>query len=229
MYRSRIRRFNISNIPTGGIDFVTSGELFADGLRNEVGLAFDIHGRLWGVVENGADNLIRDDLGGDIHTDNPAEELNLFDQALGSHYGYPYCFTEYSLPKSVSQNGKGTIWAWPSFMNDGTHDDSWCRSNTVHPALSMQAHSAPLGIAFYNSSKYIDPTCIENNVLPFPKSMHGDAFIAFHGSWNREPATGYKIVRVPMKDGKPAVQEPIDFFAIMEARPNGLLESVQWM
>ena len=45
-------------------------KLGADGLRNEVGLAFDRHGVLWGV-ENGADNLMRSDLGGDIHNDNP--------------------------------------------------------------------------------------------------------------------------------------------------------------
>ncbi len=44
--------------------------MFADGLRNEVGLAFYSHGDLWGV-ENGADRLYRDDLGGDIHIDLP--------------------------------------------------------------------------------------------------------------------------------------------------------------
>jgi hypothetical protein len=49
-------------------DFQTM-EVFADGLRNEVGLAFDKHGALWGV-ENSADNLQRDDLGGDIHENN---------------------------------------------------------------------------------------------------------------------------------------------------------------
>ena len=210
-YRSRIRRFNISNFPVGGIDFVSSGELFADGLRNEVGLAFDLQWRLWGV-ENGADNLIRNDLGGDIHNDNPAEELNLFDKQIGSHYGYPFCFTEYSLPKTVSEGGRGTVWAWPSFMNDGTHDDSWCRSNTIPPVVSMQAHSAPLGIVFYNSSKYVDPSCSANGLQPFPASMDGDAFIAFHGSWNRQPSTGYKVVRVPMDDGNSAGKEPIDFF-----------------
>lgn len=69
-YRSRIRRFDIYgdavNLP---LDF-QFGEVFADGLRNEVGLAFDSHGDLWGV-ENSADNLFRDDFGGDIHEDNP--------------------------------------------------------------------------------------------------------------------------------------------------------------
>lgn len=65
-YRSRIRRFDIYNesvvLP---LDF-QNGEVFADGLRNEVGLAFDSFGVLWGV-ENGADKLFRSDLGGDIH------------------------------------------------------------------------------------------------------------------------------------------------------------------
>ena len=73
-HRSRIRRFSfpgtaaspVSLPGTGdGFEFST-GEVFADGLRNEVGIAFDSHGVLWGV-ENGADNLARSDLGGDIH------------------------------------------------------------------------------------------------------------------------------------------------------------------
>ena len=70
-FRSRIRRFELAEgiLP---LDFQT-GEVFADGLRNEVGLAFDKYGVLWGV-ENGADNLFRSDLGGDIHNDNPVSE-----------------------------------------------------------------------------------------------------------------------------------------------------------
>lgn len=69
-HRSRIRRFDIyDDTVVLPLDFQT-GEVFADGLRNEVGLAFDSFGVLWGV-ENGADNLFRDDLGGDIHQDNP--------------------------------------------------------------------------------------------------------------------------------------------------------------
>ena len=78
-FRSRIRRFLIE----GGneeedmlgfpLDFL-QGEVFADGLRNEVGLAFDRHGDLWGV-ENSADKLFRSDLGGDIHQDNPVSSV----------------------------------------------------------------------------------------------------------------------------------------------------------
>jgi hypothetical protein len=53
-YRSRIRRFDLGDALFQ--DFQT-GELFADGLRNEVGLAFDRHGVLWGG-ENGADDKV---------------------------------------------------------------------------------------------------------------------------------------------------------------------------
>lgn len=72
-FRARIRRFDLSsnNNNTSSLPFdFLDGEVFADGLRNEVGLAFDSHGDLWGV-ENSADKLIRKDLGGDIHEDNP--------------------------------------------------------------------------------------------------------------------------------------------------------------
>ena len=69
-FRSRIRRFDWGDdTSVFPLDFL-QGEVFADGLRNEVGLAFDKHGVLWGV-ENSADRLYREDLGGDIHKDNP--------------------------------------------------------------------------------------------------------------------------------------------------------------
>lgn len=120
--RARIRRFSILNIPSGGIEFNT-GEVFADGLRNEVGLAFDADDVLWGV-QNGADNLNRADLGGDIHNTNPAEEMTKYDQPLGTHYGYPYCWTVDRL----QGHNSGDQFAWPEFMNDGIHTDAWCRN-----------------------------------------------------------------------------------------------------
>jgi glucose/arabinose dehydrogenase len=54
----------------------------------------------------------------------------------------------------------------------------------------MQAHSAPLGLAFYTGEQ-------------FPAEYRGDLFVAFHGSWNRTEPTGYKVVRIPMRDGQP--------------------------
>lgn len=214
-YRARIRRFDISTWDGEPFDF-TKGEVFADGLRNEVGLAFDSHGDMWGV-ENGADNLQRDDLGGDIHNENPGEELNRFkiDQ-VGQHWGYPYCFTEYCLSADVGgtglKGGNNTIWAWPSFIEDG-YTDEWCRNNTNPSVVSMPSHSAPLGITFYDwknmtHEEYNSQGCSGG----FPKGMDKFAFIAFHGSWNREPPTGYKMVFVPFDEDGNSLYQPIDLF-----------------
>jgi len=191
--RARIRRFSAAQVQSAGVSF-NAGEVFADGLRNEVGLRFDKQGRLWGV-ENERDNLSRTDLGGDIHTNNPAEELNLFAQA-GKFYGYPYCFSEFLLPAGVGMGPK-TQWADPSFMNDGTHTDAWCRAanNVVPPALVMPAHVAPLDIIFYDGAS-------------FPADAIGDAFVSFHGSWNRQPAQGYEVMRVVFENGAPVRYEP---------------------
>lgn len=188
--RAGIRRFPIADLGDGEIDFGT-GEWFASGLRNEVGLTFDARGRLWGV-ENGRDNLTRDDFSPtDIHEDNPAEELNLFSEP-GLFYGYPYCWSEYLLPGDEGM-GPGTQWADPFFVDDGTHDDAWCQNpdNVVPPALAMQGHSAPLGLLFYPGGS-------------FPAEYTDDVIITFHGSWNRDEPTGYKVMRVRMSDGMPS-------------------------
>ena len=207
-FRTRIRRFSLDDESSFPINFV-DGEIFADGLRNEVGLAFDQHGVLWGV-ENGADNLFREDLGGVIYNDNPAEELHQFLEE-GGHYGYPYCWTEYNLPDNDAL-GRGTAWAWPSFLSDGTVTDEQCRANYKPPALAMQAHSAPLGLVFY---QWVPPSERPSQCQggAFPQSMDGFAFIAFHGSWNREVPTGYKVVYVAMDEQGRVIGEPVDLLA----------------
>jgi glucose/arabinose dehydrogenase len=63
-------------------------------------------------------------------------------------------------------------------------------SNVVDPAVEMQAHTAPLGLDFYTGDA-------------FPLPYRGDLFIALHGSWNRSVPVGYKVVRIPMQQGKP--------------------------
>ncbi|KAJ3064468.1 hypothetical protein HK102_008191 [Quaeritorhiza haematococci] len=91
-YRSRVRRIPLptddsSLIPNGGFNF-EDAEIWADGLRNGVALAYG-PGGLW-EADNGPDNLNRADLGGEIYPDNPAEEVNLLDGPAGTFYGYPY-------------------------------------------------------------------------------------------------------------------------------------------
>ncbi len=78
----------------------------------------------------------------------------------------------------------------------------------VQPLIKMQAHSAPLGLAFYNANQ-------------FPQQYQNSLYIAFHGSWNRSIPTGYKVVRVPLRDGK--VAGPAEDFATGWLQGNGSL------
>jgi glucose/arabinose dehydrogenase len=61
---------------------------------------------------------------------------------------------------------------------------------TITPDLLFEAHSSVLDLVFYDAAQ-------------FPAEMQGSAFVALKGSWNRSVPTGYKVVRVPFKDGKP--------------------------
>mmetsp|Transcript_10603 Transcript_10603/g.26553 ORF Transcript_10603/g.26553 Transcript_10603/m.26553 type:complete len:470 (+) Transcript_10603:79-1488(+) len=209
-YRSRIRRFEglaEASFQGPALDF-TRGEIFADGLRNEVGLAWanDSRSVLFGV-ENGMDNLARADLGGDIHNDNPGEELNAFpvDQP-GKHYGYPWCFSEFKLAHPKAE-GAGAQWA---LEDQSVADDDYCKDvqRNVPPMHSMQAHSAPLGLAFYGSD-WNSSSCEEPGALPC--SYLGDAFVGFHGSWNRDEPTGHKVVRLAFDKGFTRVESEEDF------------------
>ncbi|MGE5445253.1 MAG: PQQ-dependent sugar dehydrogenase [Ignavibacteriales bacterium] len=76
----------------------------------------------------------------------------------------------------------------------------------------MQAHSAPLGLMFYGiwGSDQRGRELGNRTRKLFPPEYRGDLFVAFHGSWNRSIPTGYKVVRIKMKDGKP---EGIEDFA----------------
>ena len=189
-YRSRIRRFPLTDEDLFPFNFL-NGEVFADGIRNEVALEFAPDGTLWGAM-NAADRLYHPTLGGDIHENNPAEEVHRF-AAAGQNYGYPYCWREYDLPLGL---GRGTAWAWPNAsVLSMVYTDEECRSNFDTPVLALQAHSAPLGMTFYQYSSNRSSSC--DGIIPFPETMHDYAFVAFHGSWNRETPTGYKVVYFP--------------------------------
>ena len=162
---------------------MTDGELFAAGLRNEVGLKLDSQGRIWGV-ENGRDNLM---VGGtDIHYDNPGEEVNLFDPARpGRNYGYPFCWSE-GVWTGATAKGTGTQHLDPD--QPGAFTEARCQDTTVivPPALAMRAHLAPLDIVEYTGHGY-------------PGDVRGDMFVTSHGSWNREIGqVGHLIMRLKM-------------------------------
>ena len=79
---------------------------------------------------------------------------------------------------------------------DPEYGDGRKCSDFVPPALGLGAHVAPLGIAFYNGTM-------------FPPEYRGHAYIAEHGSWNREAGkVGYRVVMVRMENGRPSSAEP---------------------
>jgi glucose/arabinose dehydrogenase len=99
-------------------------------------------------------------------------------------------------PDYATRVAEGAFYGWPWYYlgdhQDPRHKDERTdlgRHITI-PDVLIQAHSAPLGIAFYTANQ-------------FPADYKGDAFVALHGSWNRSTLTGYKVVRLVMKDGKP--------------------------
>jgi glucose/arabinose dehydrogenase len=193
--RGVILRFDLAAIPAGGYT-AADGEVFAAGLRNEVGLSIDSKGRLWGV-ENGRDNLVAD--GADIHYDNPAEEVNLFDtNSPGRNYGYPFCWTE-GIWMDAMAKGPGTqhadgyvIGSFPTNYNDGVCQTT---SMVVPPAFVLGAHMAPLDIVEYTGNGY-------------PAELRGDLFVTSHGSWNREIAqVGRVIVHLKMGAAGPTASE----------------------
>ena len=96
----------------------------------------------------------------------------------GAFYGWPYA---YLAPQNLD----------PRRMKDGKSEQPELAAKTVTPDLLFEAHSAALGLSFSKGEM-------------FPEKYRDGAFVAFRGSWNRSKGTGYKIVFVPFKDGKPA-------------------------
>jgi glucose/arabinose dehydrogenase len=144
----------------------SSPSIYATGVRNGSGLAFDPAGQLWMVVNQ------RDDLPPD-HQNLPVDE---FDQVVANgNYGWPACYPD--------TNGNRQ-------PNPDAPVPSPSCAGQIKTSLSLQAHSAPLGIVFYNGSM-------------FPAQYKGGAFVAYHGSWDRTIPTGYKVVFVAFSKGQP--------------------------
>jgi glucose/arabinose dehydrogenase len=139
-----------------------SSRLFASGLRNPVGLAFQPEsGKLWTSVNE------RDELGSDLVPD---------------------------YMTSVQENG---FYGWP-FSYFGDHVDERVQpqrpdlvKKAIVPDYALGPHTASLGLTFYSGAL-------------FPARYRGGAFVGQHGSWNRRPPSGYKVVFVPFEGGVPS-------------------------
>jgi glucose/arabinose dehydrogenase len=95
---------------------------------------------------------------------------------------------------AVKENG---FYGWPySYIGknyDPEHEGKRPElvEKAIVPDVLLPPHGAPLGLAFYTGKQ-------------FPSDYQNSAFVALHGSWNRSHFSGYQVVRIPFKNGRPS-------------------------
>ena len=110
---------------------------------------------------------------------------------------------DHLVPDYITHVQEGGFYGWPWYYI-GRHEDPRypgkhpeLKDKVIVPDVILQSHSASLDLTFYTGDQ-------------FPSEFKGDIFASEHGSWNRARRTGYKVIRVPLKDGK-ATGEYEDF------------------
>jgi glucose/arabinose dehydrogenase len=106
------------------------------------------------------------------------------------------------VPDYLASVKEGGFYGWP-YSYYGKHVDTRVRpprpdlvDKAIVPEYALGSHVAPLGLVFYESTL-------------LPQRYAGGAFVGEHGSWNRRPLSGYKVVFVRFENGRP-VGEPED-------------------
>ena len=104
------------------------------------------------------------------------------------------------VPDYSTRVTRGSFFGWPWYYIGSNEDPRLkgdrpdLRGKVSVPDVLYQSHSAALSMTFYAASR---------GKFAFPAAYVGDAIVGFHGSWNRSLRTGYKLVRVHMKNGEP--------------------------
>jgi glucose/arabinose dehydrogenase len=151
--------------------------VFATGLRNPVGLAWEPQSRaLWVSVNE------RDELGSDLVPDYITSVRD------GGFYGWPYSYYGRHVDYRVEPQRPALI------------------ERAIIPDYALGPHTASLGLT-WSGAKALPPR--------FSEGM----FVGQHGSWNRKPWSGYKVIFVPFANGKPSGQ-PVDVLTGF-LKPNG--------
>jgi glucose/arabinose dehydrogenase len=164
-----------SNITENGID-VEAGRaaiwevdratgfkrIFASGLRNPTGVAFEPGTNiLWAVVNE------RDEIGPNLVPD------YLTSVRQNAFYGWPYSYYGQHVDGRVQPQRPDLV------------------ARAIPPDYALSSHVAPLGMVF-------------SSAAGLPAQYRGGVFVSEHGSWNRVPMNGYKVVYVPFRNGRPA-------------------------
>ncbi|TFK28249.1 soluble quino protein glucose dehydrogenase [Coprinopsis marcescibilis] len=179
--RSQIRSFDLRRIPNGGAVFNgPQGRVLGFGIRNGVGVAEDQRGVVH-TIDNSLDNAFRV-VGGvqiDVHNDNPAEGIFRLGRASNPSNvfaGAPFCYPVWDPSLITDSNMRiGDVF---SIEPESEFNDGFCAANAQRPAALLPPHTSPLDITFGVNSD-------------------SSLYVTLHGSFNRAPAQGYKVVRVP--------------------------------
>jgi glucose/arabinose dehydrogenase len=135
--------------------------VFASGLRNPVGMAWEpANGTLWTVVNE------RDELGNDLVPDYMTSVRD------GGFYGWPYSYFGQHVDERVKPPRPDLV------------------ARAIPPDYALGAHTASLGLAYASSPS-------------LPERFRNGMFVGQHGSWNRKPRSGYKVIFVPFQGGAP--------------------------
>ena len=108
------------------------------------------------------------------------------------------------VPDYITRVQDGGFYGWPWFYIGGNPDPRHAgkhpelRAKVIVPDVLLQAHHASLELVFYGGKQ-------------FPADYQGDVFAAQHGSWNRNPRTGYEVIRVPLRQTGRASGDYEDF------------------
>ena len=101
------------------------------------------------------------------------------------------------VPDYLTSVRPGAFYGWP-YSYYGQHVDVRVQpqrpdlvAKAIPPDYALSSHVAPLGLLFSSASS-------------LPPALRGGAFVAEHGSWDRAPLNGYKVVYVPFTSGRPS-------------------------
>ena len=165
------------------------------------------HGRgsAWGAETNRADILVTDPEGRQPLKTYATGVRNGVGLAVDPRTGDLWVSTnerdalgDNLVPDYITHLKEGSFYGWPWYYM-GNHEDPRHAGErpdlagvAIAPDVPVQSHSASLEMVFYTA---------KDGVAAFPADYRGDIFAAFHGSWNRNTRTGYKVVRVRRRDG----------------------------
>ncbi|HEY9261124.1 PQQ-dependent sugar dehydrogenase [Chitinophaga sp.] len=156
------------------------GVRYATGLRNVVGLDWNASLNQLFVMQHGRDGLF--DMFPEHYSLEQGNELPaecMYALKQGDNAGWPYIYYDGSKHQKILA---------PEYGGDGSKTGG---ENAIDPVIAFPAHMAPNGLLFYTGNQ-------------FPERYKNGAFVAFHGSWNRQKGQkGYFVAFVPFKNGKP--------------------------